>query len=108
MSAQDGTPRRVLATIRTWGRGCDAGLHDDDQEDPEACPMAGPVDIGTAAARCHLFGAKIELDHVQHADGSWTETLLRCPDCLALDEPAPDTERTPAEAYAHGLGAQDG
>lgn len=87
MSARDdGTPRRVLATIRTWGRGCDAGLHDDDQEDPESCPMAGTVDIGTAAARCHLFGAKIELDHVQHTDGSWTETLLRCPNCLALDE----------------------
>lgn len=102
----DGTPRqvRVLTTIRTWGKHCDAGLHDDDREDPAQCPLAGEVNIDTAQARCAAFGLNVELTYVKGPDGKWTESLARCPACLALDEP----ERTPEEAQAHGLGSQDG
>ena len=80
MSAQDGAPRRVLATveIRTRGKLCGA------------CPYLD-MTFGT----CRLFYEAVEAEEGEP---------LRCPECLALDEP----ERTPEEAMAHGLGAQDG
>lgn len=73
-----------MVEIRTRGKLCDARR-------PDACPK-----LGTYFAVCRLFDKPLDVTE--------TGEPLRCPGCLALDE----QDRTPAEAYAHGLGAQDG
>lgn len=69
VSAQDGTPRRVLAMveIRTRGEMCDA-------RHPNACPK-----LGTYIAVCRLFDKPLDVTDVG--------VPLRCPECLKLDEP---------------------
>lgn len=56
---------------------------------------------------CVLFHSDrgpTDLVRVERDESIGTE-YLRCPSCLALDD---TQERTPEEAMAHGLGAQNG
>ena len=78
----DGTPRRVLAMVEIRTRG-------------EMCATPCPC-LHAGADECSIFGAL----HFRVGAG-WRRHSA----CLALDA---DQDRTPAEAYAHGLGAQDG
>lgn len=82
MSAQDGTPRRVLAMveIRTRGVKCATGC--------------AHLDAGND--ECTIFGGVIF-----RVGAGWRRNSA----CLALDG---EQDRTPEEAMAYGLGAQDG
>lgn len=77
-------PRKLSVVVEATVRGMHCST---------LCDFLGFEEVG---ARCSLFGAYLSLER--------RAGVRRCPKCLALDEP----ERTPEEAYAHGMGAQDG
>ena len=78
----DGTPRRVLVTVKIETNGARCGMR---------CPWRGPPMMHDQRG-CLLFDG----------DVSGARGGARLPACLALDEP----DRTAAEAQAHGLGSQ--
>lgn len=81
----DPSPNEQSVPIRTWGKGCDAGLRDEAGKDPVSCPQATKVNTDNGIARCRAFNEPLTLEFLEHEDGTWTETLQRCPSCRAID-----------------------